>query len=96
MYLSILHIPGWVRQVVFPQAKQKVHIMLEESRRESQWNDQEVLNNLTSDLMQENPDLARSALGPHRINPMMYKGMSEAAIKEIRATQQKQMREKEV
>lgn len=65
-------------------------------RKEDEWNTQEIINTLTSDFMQETPILAKSSLGPNRINPMMYKKMPDEIVEEIRETQKKQIQEHEV
>ena len=44
----------------------------------------------------ENPDVAQSAFGAHRVIPDRWKGMSPQQVREIRATQEMQKREKEV
>lgn len=55
----------------------------------------EIYNNLTSDMLTENPEVAISNLGPNRIIPYAYKGMSEAELEQIRIGQLQQKEESE-
>merc|ERR1712168_723412 len=41
-------------------------------------------------MLTENPDVSRSAFGPHRVIPDRWKGMSEAELASIRAVQDRQ------
>ncbi|XP_053682422.1 RIB43A-like with coiled-coils protein 2 isoform X1 [Sabethes cyaneus] len=50
----------------------------------------EIYNHLTSDILTENPEVAKSSLGPNRIIPYAYKGMSLLELQQIRETQEKQ------
>lgn len=65
-----------------------------EKRNEEEEKMQEIINAINSDLLTENPEQARSALGPHRICPDRYKGLSPEQLEEIRATQRRQIEEK--
>jgi RIB43A len=53
----------------------------------------EITNHLTSDMLTENPEVANSALGPHRKIAYQYKGMSDEEIAAVRAQQQQQQDE---
>jgi len=55
----------------------------------------EIANALFSDFLTENPDQAISSLGPNRIVPDRYKGMSPEQIEKIRQEQLRQIAEKQ-
>ncbi|CAH1634863.1 unnamed protein product [Spodoptera littoralis] len=54
-------------------------------------NTAEMYNNLTSDMLTENPDVAKSALGKNRAIGYMYKGMNQEELKKFYAAQKEQM-----
>ncbi|KPJ00679.1 PREDICTED: RIB43A-like with coiled-coils protein 2 [Papilio xuthus] len=54
-------------------------------------NTAEMYNNLTSDMLTENPDVAKSALGKNRAIGFMYKGMNQEELKKFYAAQKEQM-----
>ncbi|CAB3225473.1 unnamed protein product [Arctia plantaginis] len=54
-------------------------------------NTAEMYNNLTSDMLTENPDVAKSALGKDRAIGFMYKGMNQEELKKFYAAQKEQM-----
>lgn len=56
----------------------------------------EMSNHIFGDILTENPDVAQSAFGPHRVIPDRWKGMNPAQVNEIRKTQHDQMLEKQV
>lgn len=56
----------------------------------------EMSNHIFGDILTENPDVAQSAFGSHRVIPDRWKGMSPAQVNEIRKTQHDQMLEKQV
>ena len=56
----------------------------------------EMSNHIFGDILTENPDVAQSAFGPHRVIRDRWKGMSPAQVNEIRKTQHDQMLEKQV
>ncbi|KAF6216837.1 hypothetical protein GE061_001187 [Apolygus lucorum] len=74
-------------------AIQKRHEKNKQLEENSRWNEMEILNSITSDLLQENRDLAKSSLGPTRINTTMYKGMPQEMVEDIRAIQHHQVEE---
>ena len=47
-------------------------------------------NNVFGDLLTENPDVARSAFGSHRVITDRWKGMNEGQINDIRKIQAEQ------
>ncbi|XP_063236331.1 RIB43A-like with coiled-coils protein 2 [Bacillus rossius redtenbacheri] len=53
----------------------------------------EVYNLVTSDLLTENPDVAGSSLGAHRVVGYKYKGMSRGQLEDIRKEQLRQVEE---
>lgn len=56
----------------------------------------EISNHVFGDMLTENPDVAQSAFGSHRVIPARWKGMSPAQINEIKKVQHDQMLEKQV
>ncbi|XP_023942715.2 RIB43A-like with coiled-coils protein 2 [Bicyclus anynana] len=54
-------------------------------------NTAEMYNNLTSDMLTENPDVAKSSLGKNRAVGFMYKGMNQEELKKFYAAQKEQM-----
>ncbi|RUS73971.1 hypothetical protein EGW08_018271 [Elysia chlorotica] len=55
----------------------------------------EIANNIFGDILTENPAVAQSAFGPHRVITDRWKGMSPEQIEEIRNQQARQMAENE-
>ncbi|XP_071960398.1 RIB43A-like with coiled-coils protein 2 [Antedon mediterranea] len=53
----------------------------------------EIVNNVNGDMLTENPDVAQSAFGPHRVITDRWKGMSPEEIEEVRRTQDLQRQE---
>lgn len=56
----------------------------------------EIANHIFGDVLTENPAVAQSAFGPHRVIPDRWKGMSPQQLEDIRREQEKQRLEKEV
>ena len=56
----------------------------------------EVANNIYGDILTENPAVAQSAFGAHRVIPDRWKGMSPEQLADIKRTQELQAREKKV
>ena len=56
----------------------------------------EIANHVFGDVLTENPAVAQSAFGPHRVIPDRWKGMSPSQLEEIRRQQDQQRLEKEV
>ncbi|XP_063832101.1 RIB43A-like with coiled-coils protein 2 [Ostrinia nubilalis] len=70
------------------EKKQLEQIMKEQEEAD---NTAEMYNNLTSDMLTENPDVAKSALGKDRAIGFMYKGMNQEELKKFYAAQKEQM-----
>ncbi|XP_026501263.1 RIB43A-like with coiled-coils protein 2 [Vanessa tameamea] len=70
------------------EKKQLEQIMKEQEEAD---NAAEMYNNLTSDMLTENPDVAKSALGNNRAIGFMYKGMNQEELKKFYAAQKEQM-----
>lgn len=66
-----------------------------EKQQEQDDNFTEISNSVFGDMLTENPDVAQSAFGPHRVITDRWKGMSPAQLAEIRNIQKAQMDEKE-
>ncbi|CAK8689591.1 RIB43A-like with coiled-coils protein 2 [Clavelina lepadiformis] len=54
----------------------------------------EISNHVFGDMLTENPGVASSAFGPHRVIPDRWKGMTPAQLEEIRRIQEQQRQEK--
>ncbi|KAK3101431.1 hypothetical protein FSP39_003540 [Pinctada imbricata] len=54
----------------------------------------EIANHVFGDVLTENPSVAQSAFGPHRVIPDRWKGMTPSQIDEIRRQQELQRQEK--
>ena len=59
-------------------------------------NHTEMANHIYGDILTENPAVAQSAFGPHRVVTDRWKGMSPEQIADIRRTQDLQMKEQQV
>ncbi|KAH9488209.1 Protein Tax-1 [Bulinus truncatus] len=55
----------------------------------------EIANHVFGDILTENPAVAQSAFGPHRVIPDRWKGMSPQQLEEIRKEQARQRAEAE-
>ncbi|KAL4227175.1 Protein Tax-1 [Mactra antiquata] len=55
----------------------------------------EIANHVFGDVLTENPAVAQSAFGPHRVITDRWKGMSPQQLEDIRQQQEKQRLEKE-
>ena len=64
--------------------------------REEQDNYTEMANNIQGDMLTENPEVAQSAFGPHRVVPDRWKGMTPQQVQDVLDTQEKQRQDKEV
>ena len=78
------------------QAKEKQAQLEHDKVQEEDDNFTEVCNHVNGDLLTENPDVAQSAFGPHRVIPDRWKGMSPSQLEEIKQAQEYQRQEKEV
>ena len=56
----------------------------------------EIANNIHGDLLSENPDVARSCLGAHRVMAGRWKGMSPQQVQQVLDTRERQKQEKQV
>ncbi|KAH0628835.1 hypothetical protein JD844_010415 [Phrynosoma platyrhinos] len=62
-------------------------------QREQDDNYAEIHNHLTSNILMENPDIAQSVMGEHRVITSCWKGMTPAQLKAILKTQEEQCKE---
>ncbi|XP_044299666.1 RIB43A-like with coiled-coils protein 1 [Varanus komodoensis] len=62
-------------------------------QREQDDNYAEIQNHLTGDILTENPDVANSLMGPHRVIPYRWKGMTSAQMEAIWKMQAEQCME---
>ncbi|XP_054859601.1 RIB43A-like with coiled-coils protein 1 [Eublepharis macularius] len=53
----------------------------------------EIHNHLTGDILTENPDVAKSLVGPHRMVPYCWKGMSPEQVEAVWKMQKEQCKE---
>ncbi|EDS31217.1 protofilament ribbon protein [Culex quinquefasciatus] len=65
----------------------------QKKQQEEEDNRAEIYNHLSSDILTENPEVAKSALGPNRIIPYSYKGMGPEELEQIRNGQLEQQQE---
>jgi hypothetical protein len=56
----------------------------------------EIANHVFGDILTENPAVAQSAFGPHRVITDRWKGMNPQQLDDIKLIQLNQMKEKEV
>lgn len=66
-----------------------------EKQQEEENNFAEIYNHLTGDILTENPAMAASSYGPHRVVPDRWKGMSSEQLKSILEIQEQQQQEKQ-
>eukprot|EP00061_Rhincodon_typus_P007549 g29357.t1 len=64
-----------------------------EDRRETDEKFAEIGNHVYGDILTENPEVAVSAFGPHRVVTDRWKGMNPQQLEEIRQQQKQQMEE---
>nr|XP_060619217.1 RIB43A-like with coiled-coils protein 1 [Anolis sagrei ordinatus] len=62
-------------------------------QREQDDNFTEIHNHLTSNILMENPDLAQSTMGSHRVITSSWKGMTRAQLEAVLKTQAEQCKE---
>ena len=65
-------------------------------RQTSDDNATEIANNIYGDILTENPAVAQSAFGAHRVITDRWKGMTPEQIADIKRTQELQAKEKQV
>ncbi|GAB0100604.1 RIB43A [Sergentomyia squamirostris] len=75
-------------------ARERMEENLRARHRESQDNLAEMCNFVTSDMLTENPEAAKSVFGPNRKIPYMFRGMSPEEIRSYRENQLQQIAEK--
>ncbi|XP_054181498.1 RIB43A-like with coiled-coils protein 2 isoform X2 [Homo sapiens] len=76
------------------QAIESVERKKQEKKQEQEDNLAEITNLLRGDLLSENPQQAASSLGPHRVVPDRWKGMTQEQLEQIRLVQKQQIQEK--
>lgn len=83
-----------MKQSLKPIKKAEERSSREKQEKEAELQDNlcEMKNNVFGDLLTENPDVARSAFGSHRVITDRWKGMNEQQINDIRKTQAEQVR----
>lgn len=69
---------------------------IEKSRNDDEDNLAEIFNNLTSDMLTENPESAVSNFGSNRIITTEFRGMSQEVLENFRRDQKKQTQEQSV
>lgn len=75
-------------------AKEKCAQQQQEKAQEQDDNYTELSNGIHGDLLTENPEVAQSGFGQHRVIPDRWKGMSPRQVQQIRETQERQEEEK--
>ena len=81
--------------LAFQKREREAREALERKQAEDD-NATEMANNIYGDFLTENPAVAQSAFGPHRVVPDRWKGMSPEQLADIRRMQDIQRREMEV
>ncbi|XP_014676884.1 PREDICTED: RIB43A-like with coiled-coils protein 2 [Priapulus caudatus] len=76
-------------------AREKAEEERQLQQRELEENTAELMDHVYGDMLTENPDVAKSAFGSHRVIPDRWKGMSPAQVSEIRRMQEMQRLEKQ-
>ncbi|XP_055293955.1 RIB43A-like with coiled-coils protein 1 isoform X2 [Moschus berezovskii] len=77
------------------QAAELAEQQRREQQRQQEANLVEVQNQITSDLLTENPQVAQNPVAPHRVLPYCWKGMTPEQRATIRKVQETQRHEKE-
>ena len=67
-----------------------------EKQKELEDNLTEISNHVNGDMLTENPAVAQSAFGSHRVIPDRWKGMSPFEVKQVLNTQRQQAEENNV
>lgn len=80
----------------FYQARERDERERLKKQQEHDDNMTEIANHVFGDVLTENPAIAQSAFGPHRVITDRWKGMTPAQIEDIRRQQELQRQEKEV
>lgn len=77
-------------------AREQRNKRMQSRRQEEEDNLAEIMNNVSSDMLMENKDISISSslFGGSRVNPTMYRGMTNEQIREIRLEQLRQIDEK--
>lgn len=82
------------KQFNLNQAEERAQRENHEKAAELQDNLTEIKNHVFGDMLTENPDVAQSAFGSHRVITDRWKGMNHEQIDQIRQTQAQQVAEK--
>lgn len=82
------------KQFNLNQAEERAQRENHEKAAELQDNLTEIKNHVFGDMLTENPDVAQSAFGSHRVITDRWKGMNHQQIDQIRQTQAQQVAEK--
>lgn len=77
-------------------AAEQLQKKMKQKSEEQEDNLAEIYNNLTSDMLTENPECANSRFGLNRIVTANYKGMSPSELENIRRIQQNQLADNKV
>jgi len=77
------------------QAAELAERQCREWQHEQEANLMEIQNQITSDLLTENPQVAQHPVAPHRVLPYCWKGMTPEQRADIRKVQEVQYHEKE-
>ena len=78
------------------QAKEKEAEEQQRKMQEEDDNFTEMANNIHGDMLSENPAVAQSAFGSHRVVPDRWKGMSPQQVQEVLDFRERQRKEKQV
>ena len=78
------------------QASEKMSQDQQKKVQEEDDNYTEICNNVHGDMLSENPEVAQSAFGSHRVVPDRWKGMSPQQVQDVLETQERQKLERKV
>lgn len=81
---------------IFSQQRERDERESLQKQQEQDDNNTEMANHIYGDILTENPAVAQSAFGAHRVIPDRWKGMSPQQLEDIRKQQELQRKEKEV
>lgn len=84
------------RMLSFPQDRERKEKERLKKQQDLDDNLTEIANHVYGDILTENPAVAQSAFGPHRVITDRWKGMTPQQLEAIRREQERQRLENEV
>lgn len=98
MWINCIKLINKVKFCIFFKSQANERNERERLKKQQEYDDNmtEIANHIFGDTLTENPAVAQSAFGPHRVIPDRWKGMSPQQLEQIRKEQERQRLEKEV